>query len=81
VLDTEIFEFKTGLATDKGLQRNTSRTSTRAQNKLRKIMFILTLAVKQERGVSEVVHFVVTENKMLPVLESSYLILFNVTFI
>jgi len=35
-LDTEIFEWGTLLAADKGLQPNTSKPSTQDQNKLRK---------------------------------------------
>jgi len=55
-LDTEIFGLETLLAADKGRHPNTSKPSTKDQNKLRKGIFILTLAVKYVSGVSEFVH-------------------------
>jgi hypothetical protein len=43
-------------------------------------MSILTLIVAWESGVSEVVHIVHTENKRLPVLESSDLLFIEYDF-
>jgi hypothetical protein len=44
---TEIFEWETLLAADKGWQPNTSEASAQDQNELRKGIFILTLAFKR----------------------------------
>jgi len=45
-LDAEIFEWETTLAADKGLQPNTSKLSAQDQNKIRKGIFKLNLAVR-----------------------------------
>jgi hypothetical protein len=59
-LDTEIFEWETQLAADKGRQPNTSKRSTQDQNELRKGIFIMTLAVNSASCVSEVAHIELT---------------------
>jgi hypothetical protein len=67
-LDTEIFEWESRLAADKDLQPG-MQTFYRRQNKLRKGIGILMLALKKENGVREVLPSVVIENKSLPLLE------------
>jgi hypothetical protein len=46
MLDTQIFEWETRLTVDKGLHPNTSKSSIHVQNKLRKVIWILTLGFK-----------------------------------
>jgi hypothetical protein len=67
-LDTKIFEQESRLVADKGLQPS-KQTFHPKQNKLRKGIRILVLAIKKESSVREVVHSVVTKIKKLLVLE------------
>jgi len=64
-LDTDIFEWETRLAVEKGLKPNTSRPPNQDQNKLSKGNLIRTLAVKLESSVSKVVHSEVVHSEVV----------------